>query len=308
MLDYNDAQAAAGGAPLPLVGVLVGNGITNSTVQNGATFAAFAKESGLIAADSPISTEAAARAAMTDALGYEFNYYDYRVKSEDACCGCMGYDYKTWADWHLRADVLAALHVCGDAGDKAFAGCAAGCTTSRCRRKHRDDPQAAARARSSRASTTFYYGKDDTACNFVGVKALAGSLGGRRGRFRRHELRSTRASAPTLMVYLCAGTVEPVPIQQARPLVRPALLMAAGSGAGGSFPAGSGAFVCCTGMMCTVRPSRYCDKRGRGGRPRLRATALAAARRAPFYGRAPYELSISGSLNALRSTAGRGFS
>ena len=179
VLDYNDAQAAAGGAPLPLVGVLVGNGITNSTVQNGATFAAFAKESGLIAADSPISTEAAARAAMTDALGYEFNYYDYRVKSEDACCGCMGYDYKTWADWHLRADVLAALHVCGDAGDKAFAGCAAGCIDFPGGFDEHDAyPYSLQleRALDRGVNVTFYYGKDDTACNFVGGRALAGSL------------------------------------------------------------------------------------------------------------------------------------
>ena len=117
VLDYNAAQAAAGGATLPLVGVLIGNGITNSTVQNGERFAEFAKESGLIAADSPISTEAAA--GGDDGRSGRVQLLRLPRQSEDACCGCMGCDYVGGlAPARRRARQLHG----GDAGVKACAG------------------------------------------------------------------------------------------------------------------------------------------------------------------------------------------
>lgn len=73
------------------------------------------------------------------------------------------------------SQVRAALHVCGDAGKEAFGGCAAGCVDlpGFDVLDHFDYSAALARALDAGVSVTFYYGKQDTACNYVGGLAMA---------------------------------------------------------------------------------------------------------------------------------------
>jgi hypothetical protein len=114
---------------------------------------------------------------MTRYLGYQANYYDYRLVEKD-CCGCSSYDYKPWANWLLRKDVTEALHVCGDAGAKAFGNCAAGCISLPDFDKDDtfDYSGAVGEALKQGIRVTFYYGMQDTACNYVGGYHMAEAL------------------------------------------------------------------------------------------------------------------------------------
>jgi hypothetical protein len=181
---------------------MIGNGIVNESVQ-GRSFPAFAHAQQLIPAGSTPRSEAAARLLVRRTLGYAPNFYDYRLKDVD-CCGCTSYDYKEWsgmrlmielrssapscpalltspvlssarADWFLRSDVKTALNVCGDAGTEAFGGCAAGCVDLPGFDRHDtfDYSGALSRALQTGWDVTFYYGKQDTACNWVGGLEMA---------------------------------------------------------------------------------------------------------------------------------------
>merc|ERR1719291_374902 len=110
-------------------------------------------------------------------LGYQPNYYDYRLREKE-CCGCSSYDYNPWADWLLREDVARALNVCGDAGNKAFGNCAAGCISLPEFDKEDmfDYSGALGRALSKGVKVTLYYGMQDTACDYVGGFAVAAGL------------------------------------------------------------------------------------------------------------------------------------
>ena len=44
----------------------------------------------------PALSEEVLRARTVAHIGYQPNYYDYRVKSVDGCCGCMAYNYTAW--------------------------------------------------------------------------------------------------------------------------------------------------------------------------------------------------------------------
>eukprot|EP00325_Prymnesiales_sp_UTEX-LB-985_P020986 CAMPEP_0174718464 /NCGR_PEP_ID=MMETSP1094-20130205/29002_1 /TAXON_ID=156173 /ORGANISM="Chrysochromulina brevifilum, Strain UTEX LB 985" /LENGTH=131 /DNA_ID=CAMNT_0015918571 /DNA_START=178 /DNA_END=568 /DNA_ORIENTATION=- len=123
VLDYN--AAAAPGERLPLTGLMIGNGIVNDTVQP-PLFPGFAATENLIPAGSAPSGEEATRRLIRKTLGYAPNFYDYRLEEQSGCCGCGGYDYGEWAAWFLRAEVKAALNVCGSAGAEAFGSCNGG--------------------------------------------------------------------------------------------------------------------------------------------------------------------------------------
>jgi len=84
--------------------------------------------------------------------------------------GCTSYNYSAWANWFMRDDVKRALNVCGNSGDKAFKGCAAGCVDlpSFDNDDNFDYSNALSRALRQGINLTFYYGRQDTACNFVG--------------------------------------------------------------------------------------------------------------------------------------------
>jgi hypothetical protein len=96
-------------------GVLIGNGCVNNTVQNSDTFVAFQHENNLIPASSNPKSATAGRAAMSAYLGYQPNYYDYRLTSI-SCAACYSYNYTAWSYWLLQSDILTALNVCGQAG------------------------------------------------------------------------------------------------------------------------------------------------------------------------------------------------
>lgn len=177
VLDYNSQLAdIAALEKLPLTGLMIGNGIVNDTVQSG-SFGRYAKTQNLLPADVPTPTsDSEARTLVRKALGYSPNFYDYRLVSQN-CCGCTSYDYKEWSDWFLRADVKEALNVCGTAGQEAFGGCAAGCVDL----PGFDDfdsfdySAALGRALEAGVDVTFYYGKQDTACNWVGALDMVNS-------------------------------------------------------------------------------------------------------------------------------------
>jgi len=173
VLDYNAAGVAD---PIRLIGLAIGNGIVNETVQ-GRTFPEFARRHGLIPKNISVESSWGAREIMKNYLGYEPNYYDYRLV-EQGCCGCSSYNYRPWSDWMMREDVQAALNVCGDAGMKAFGGCAAGCIQlpSFDEADLFSYSDALARALHQGIQVTFYYGMQDTACNYVGGFAMASSI------------------------------------------------------------------------------------------------------------------------------------
>jgi len=173
ILDHN----AAATDTIPLVGLAIGNGIINNTVQNDQTFIEFAHREGIIPKNSSVTSEYKARSLVSETLGYEPNYYDYRLESV-GCCGCSSYNYTSWAQWHASDAVTKALNVCGDAGAKAFNGCSAGCVNL----PLFDFPDrfdysgAVSRALSQGIPVTLYYGMQDTACNYVGGYAAASSF------------------------------------------------------------------------------------------------------------------------------------
>jgi len=174
VLSYN--AGAAPGETLPLTGLMIGNGIVNSTVQP-PLFPGFAAVQNLIPAGSTPAGEEATRELIRKTLGYSPNFYDYRLEEQAGCCGCGGYDYGEWAAWFLRADVKAALNVCGSAGEEAFGNCNGGCVDLPQFDDHDTFDYSAALARSLNQgiNVTFYYGKQDTACNWFGAVAMANS-------------------------------------------------------------------------------------------------------------------------------------
>jgi len=172
ILDYN----AGASDPLRLTGVAIGNGIVNNTVQ-AFSFPEFARRQGLIPANATRCSDQEAHDLMRKHLGYQPNYYDYRLADKE-CCGCSSYNYKPWTEWLLRDDVTAALNVCGNAGDKAFGQCAAGCIDLPDFDKDDtfDYSGALGRALRNGVHVTLYYGMQDTACDYVGGFAMATSL------------------------------------------------------------------------------------------------------------------------------------
>jgi len=175
VLDHNEL-AAADSPRLPLKALMIGNGIVNSSVQGG-SFGAYARAQNLIPADVPMpKDDAQARTLVRKSLGYNPNYYDYRLVSQ-SCCGCTSYNYKPWSEWFERDDVKVALNVCGTAGHEAFGGCAAGCVDLPGFDDHDsfDYSGALGRALEAGLDISFYYGKQDTACNYVGALEMANS-------------------------------------------------------------------------------------------------------------------------------------
>jgi hypothetical protein len=170
LLNYNEALAKQGGeakagaageeVPINFAGMIIGNGCVNNTVQNTKQFIKFQHECNLIPADANPKNEGAAYAYMISHLGYTPNYYDYRVESV-TCAACYGYDYTAWSYWFLQPEVLETLHICGDAGNDAFAGAAGGCISMGAFDSRDDFDYSGAVARTLEAGVpvTFYFGK-----------------------------------------------------------------------------------------------------------------------------------------------------
>ncbi|CAE8728752.1 unnamed protein product, partial [Polarella glacialis] len=177
ILDYNSGASE----PLEIAGIHIGNGIVNRSIQDTVeSFVEFQKMEGLIPLWAHPRTMDEARFLMHQTLKYKPNQYDYRIKSLD-CCGCYGYNYAPWSEWLLLDEVTRALNVCGDAGKKAFAGCAGGCITSpsidRFDRNDKFDYSGAlARALELGIPVTLTYGMQDLSCDYHGGYSMASSL------------------------------------------------------------------------------------------------------------------------------------
>jgi len=173
ILDYN----AHSSVKINFSGVAIGNGCVNDTVQDTAKFVEFQHAHNVIPATSNPKTTATAMSTMNSYLGYTPNYYDYRIQSI-TCTGCYGYNYSAWAHWFLQDEVEKSLNVCGDAGVDAFAGAAGGCINMGAydSKDNFDYSGALARTLDSGVPVTLYYGKTDTACNYVGGLAMANTI------------------------------------------------------------------------------------------------------------------------------------
>jgi len=173
ILDFN----AHARDPLPLKGISIGNGIINETVQGSGSFVKYQRLHRLIPQDAEPTSDIEARLLMAANLGYVPNVYDYRLQEQE-CCGCAAYNYKTWGDWMLMEDVTRALNVCGHAGVKAFAACNAGCIDMPGFDKGDAlaSPGALGRALEAGIPVTLYYGKQDTACDYIGGFLAASQL------------------------------------------------------------------------------------------------------------------------------------
>ena len=167
----------AGASKINLRGVAIGNGCVNDTVQSTDKFIEFQHEANLIPSDSDPKTYVAAYSSMLKYIGYTPNYYDYRIESI-TCDACYGYNYTAWSYWFLQKEVLTALNVCGDAGKDAFAGSAGGCISMGSFDSHDDFDYSGALGRTLDLGipVTLYYGRQDTACNYVGGKAMADTI------------------------------------------------------------------------------------------------------------------------------------
>ena len=171
ILDHNDRVKTA--EQIDLSGIAIGNGIVNETVQAN-SFAEFAKKQQLVPSGAKPKSDEEARQLVEKTLGYAPNFYDYRLKDIE-CCGCTSYNYSAWSHWFMRNDVRKALNVCGSAGTQAFDGCAGGCVDL----PNFDDKDsfdysgALSRALQRGVRLSFYYGKQDTACNYVGGYKVA---------------------------------------------------------------------------------------------------------------------------------------
>lgn len=179
IMDYNEGASD----PIRVVGLAIGNGKVNTTIQNSGAFIEWAKQEGLLSQSANPRDEDAARNQIQKALGYVPNYYDYRLEDLGNCCACYSYNYSTWSYWLLKDAVRKALNVCGHAGEEAFGGCAGGCidyTKTPCGDFDRGDTfdysGALSRALQKGIKVTLYYGKQDTACNYVGGYAMASDL------------------------------------------------------------------------------------------------------------------------------------
>lgn len=175
ILDHN--EQASVNEQINFQGVVIGNGCVNNTVQNGEEYINFLQASELLPEGSDPKNEAIAELTMIDYIGYVPNYYDYRTESV-SCGGCYGYNYSAWSHWFLNDDVEESLHICGDAGEDAFAGNAGGCISMGAFDAGDDMDYSGALARTLEAGVpvTLYYGKTDTACNYVGGMAMADTI------------------------------------------------------------------------------------------------------------------------------------
>jgi len=195
--------------PILLKGLLMSNGIVDNQIQGADNFVLWAKMQRLIPEDAHPKTEIEARALVAKTLGYKPNYYDYRLEDFGECCGCFGYNYSTWSHWLIKKQVTKALNVCGNAGDKAFAGCAGGCIQfTGC--KHGFDHSdmfnyttALRRALAQHIPISLFYGKQDTACNYVGGYAMAEAAGC--PDFKKDELQELIIGGATTGEYKARG-------------------------------------------------------------------------------------------------------
>jgi carboxypeptidase C (cathepsin A) len=170
-------DANANGSNIPLKGVVIGNGCIDDEVESTETYVDFLHASNLIPSDVNPKTQAAAEVEVIATLGYQPNYYDFRLNSV-SCPACFGYNYTAWSYWFLRDDVKKAMNVCGNAGNNAFAGAAGGCiSVSPFDANDKFDYSAAlANTLDAGIPVVMYYGKCDTACNYVGGYAVAQGL------------------------------------------------------------------------------------------------------------------------------------
>lgn len=199
IMDYNDAQTDAD-ARIPLSGVVIGNGAVDDEVQNSDTYIEFLHKENLIPADSHPKSQGMAEAEMIRHLGYTPNYYDYRSERVQ-CDACYSYNYTAWALWFLQPEVESALAVCGDAGVDAFAGSAGGCISMGAfdARDSFDYSGALGRALDREIPVTLYYGKTDTACDYVGGYAMANSIEwGGKGKFQGKDLEDVQLAGVTV--------------------------------------------------------------------------------------------------------------
>lgn len=174
-MDHNAAVAAD--EQFNLVAAVIGNGCVNDTVQNTNEYIKFQHAQNLIPSTSSPRNMVSAEAEMVKHLGYTPNYYDYRIESVN-CGACYGYNYTAWSYWFLRDDVKQALSICGDAGEDAFSGNAGGCISMGAfdSRDSFDYSGALGRALDAGIAVALYYGKTDTACNYVGGMTMANTI------------------------------------------------------------------------------------------------------------------------------------
>jgi len=176
MMDYN-ADASNADKKIPLKGVIIGNGCVNDTVQSLDPYIKFQHAENLIDPSTTPRTMLAAQTAMQQWLGYTPNFYDYRVESI-SCPACYGYNYTAWSNWFLQPAVETALNVCGDAGVDAFSGNAGGCISMGTFDSNDkfDYSGALGRALDAGIPVTLFYGRTDTACNYMGGLAMADTI------------------------------------------------------------------------------------------------------------------------------------
>lgn len=105
IMTFNAGLPEGSESHIPLSGIVIGNGLFDSTVQSTETYIQYLHDSSLIPADSTPRNGASANAIMRAHLAYSPNYYDYRLR-ELQCEACYAYNYSAWASFFLEPEVV----------------------------------------------------------------------------------------------------------------------------------------------------------------------------------------------------------
>lgn len=187
MIDHNKKHAGDTDMLINLKGILMGNACTDYALQvyDAKAFIDYAKERQLLPSSFGSTSRYTADSAIRQELGFTPNFYDYRIQKLK-CSGCHDYDYGTLSTWMLQESTTEALNICVDsrgdsAGLNAFGGTRGGCIgmgdfDGNGLERSQYFVEALGTALDEGIPVTFFYGKTDLACDYVGGERTAKNI------------------------------------------------------------------------------------------------------------------------------------
>lgn len=179
IMDHN--THAGSNDRINLRGIALGNSCVDDDLQiDSPKYLEFLRRSRLLPPGSEnVHSVRDAERMVISHIGYRPNFYDFRVKSVSCSGPCYDYDYSDFQNWLASSAVTEALHVCPGAGNDAFTGRAGGCISYRPFDVNAPNGlfnSHLVRALDADIPVTFYFGKTDKACDYVGGRAMAEAL------------------------------------------------------------------------------------------------------------------------------------
>ena len=213
MIDHNKKHAGDKDMLINLKGILMGNACTDYALQvyDAKAFVDFAKERQLLPSSFGSTSRYTADNAIRQQLGFTPNFYDYRIQKLK-CSGCHDYDYGAISTWMLQESTTDALNICVDssgasAGVNAFGGTRGGCIgmgdfDGNGLERSQYFVEALGTALDEGIPVTFFYGKTDLACDYVGGERTAKNINwkGKAGFNAASKVPVSLGAAPKSMV------------------------------------------------------------------------------------------------------------